>query len=173
MLHFCCFAQKHSDGVSDSVLPKSLTRKTSVRCLLSKKDNQHYKDHLCLNRALAMYMNGHRYLDSITSRNITKICSKSGHDPKIFLANLRWRFTSCRRNDRMQHLSLYTVFIDKRDITWENRPVKIFECLTKQSNFCNSTSKFFKIDTDSFFNCFRCPSGDGFFNLLNNFTDFF
>ena len=39
-----------------------------VNCLLSNKDKEPYKYHLCLFRALAIYMNGHNDLDSHSSR---------------------------------------------------------------------------------------------------------
>ena len=55
-----------------------------MNCLLSIKDKQPYKEHLCLFRALAMYMNGHNDLDSQTSRYLTEFVSKSGCDPKSF-----------------------------------------------------------------------------------------
>ena len=46
-------------GCPDSVLPEPLLRHSQVICLLSDKDKQHYKDHLCLFRALTMYLHGH------------------------------------------------------------------------------------------------------------------
>ena len=71
-------------GCPDSVLPEPLLRHTQVNCLLSIKDKESYKDHFCLFRALAMYMNGHNDLDSQTSRYFTELLSKSGYDPKSF-----------------------------------------------------------------------------------------
>ena len=55
-------------GCPDSVLPKLLLRHTQVNCLLSDKNKQPHKDHLCLFRALAVYMNGHNDLESLDSR---------------------------------------------------------------------------------------------------------
>ena len=72
-------------GCPDSVLPETFLRHTQVNCLLSNKDKEPYKDHLCLFRALAMYMNGHKDLGSHTSRYFTNFISKSGYDPKNFL----------------------------------------------------------------------------------------
>ena len=69
-------------GCPDSVLPETFLRHTQVNCLLSNKDKEHYKDHLCLFRALAMYMNGHKDLGSHASRYFTNFISKSGYDPK-------------------------------------------------------------------------------------------
>ena len=71
-------------GCPDSVLPELLLKNHSVNCLLSNKDKEPYKDHLCLFRALAMYMNGHKNLDSHTSRYFTDFISKSGYHPKNF-----------------------------------------------------------------------------------------
>ena len=56
----------------DSFLPEPVLRHTQVNCLLSNKDKEPYKDHLCIFRALAMYMNGHNHLDSHTSRYFTE-----------------------------------------------------------------------------------------------------
>ena len=71
-------------GSPDSVLPEPLLRHTQVNCLLSNKDKEPYKDHLCIFRALVMNMNGHNNLDSHTSRYSTEFVSKSGYDPKSF-----------------------------------------------------------------------------------------
>ena len=71
-------------GCPDSVLPEPLQRHAKVNCLLSNKDKKPYKDHLSLFRALTMYMNGHKDLDSHTSRCFTDFISKSGNDPKNF-----------------------------------------------------------------------------------------
>ena len=70
-------------GCPDSVLPEPLLKNHSVNCLLSYKDKEPYKDHLCLFGALAMYMNGHNDLNSHTSRYFTEFISKSD-DPKNF-----------------------------------------------------------------------------------------
>ena len=69
-------------GCSDSVLREPLMKNHSVNCLLSNKDKEPYKDHLCLFRALAMYMNGHKDLDSHTSKYFTEFISKSVYGPK-------------------------------------------------------------------------------------------
>ena len=50
-------------GCPDTVLSKPLLRNTQVNCLLSNKDKEPYKDHLCLFNALAMHMNGHTDFD--------------------------------------------------------------------------------------------------------------
>ena len=62
-------------GCPDFLLPE--LKNHSVNCLLSNKDKEPYRDHLCLFRALAMYMNGHKDLDSHTSRYFTDFISKS------------------------------------------------------------------------------------------------
>ena len=71
-------------GCPDSVLPEPLLRHTQVNCLLSDKDKQPYKDHLCLFCALTMYLHGHSNLDAHTSQLFTEFISKSGYDPKNF-----------------------------------------------------------------------------------------
>ena len=71
-------------GCPDPVLPEPLLKNHSVNCLLSNKDKEPYKDHLCVFRALAMYMNGHKDLDSPTSRYFTELISKSVYDHKNF-----------------------------------------------------------------------------------------
>ena len=68
-------------GCPNSVLPEPLLKNHSVNCLLSHKDRETYKDHLCLFIALAMYMNGQKDLDSHSSGYFTEILSKSGYDP--------------------------------------------------------------------------------------------
>ena len=65
-------------GCPDSVLPEPLLKNHSVNCFLSNKDKEPYKDRLCIFRALAMRMNGHKDLDSHTSRYLTDFISKSG-----------------------------------------------------------------------------------------------
>ena len=55
-------------GCPDSVLPEPLLKNHSDNCLLSNKDKEPYKDHLCLFRALAMNMKGHKDLETHTSR---------------------------------------------------------------------------------------------------------
>ena len=56
-------------GCPDSVIPEP------------NKDKEPYKDHLCLFRTLARYMNGYKDLYSHTSRYFTEFVSKSGDDP--------------------------------------------------------------------------------------------
>ena len=68
-------------GCPESVLPETLIQRTQVKCILSNKDKEPYKDHSCLFRALARYMNGNNDLDSHTSRYSTEFVSKSGYDP--------------------------------------------------------------------------------------------
>ena len=81
---FAALLKKTPMGCPDSVLPETLLKNHSVNCLLSNKDKEPYKDHLCLFRALAMYMNGHNDLDSHNFRYFTELISKSGYDPKNF-----------------------------------------------------------------------------------------
>ena len=71
-------------GWPDSVLPEPLLKNHSVDCLLSDKNKQPYKDHLCIFRALTMYLHGHSNLDAHTSQLPKEFISKSGYDPKNF-----------------------------------------------------------------------------------------
>ena len=68
-------------GCPHSVPPEHLLKNHSVNCLLSKKDKEPYKDHLCLFRALTMCKNRHNYLDSNTSSYFTELITNSGYDP--------------------------------------------------------------------------------------------
>ena len=72
-------------GCPNSVLPELLLKNLTVNCLLSNNDKEPYKDHLCLFRALPMYMNGHNDLGSQTSRYFTEFISKTGFDSKTFV----------------------------------------------------------------------------------------
>ena len=67
-------------GCPDSVFNESLLKNHSINCLLSNKAKKPYKDHLCLFRALAMYMNRHNDLDCHTSGYFTGF----GFDSKNF-----------------------------------------------------------------------------------------
>ena len=58
-------------GCPDSVLLEPLLRHKQVNCLLSDKDKQPYKNHLCLFRALTMYLHGHSNRDAHTSQLFT------------------------------------------------------------------------------------------------------
>ena len=71
-------------GCPDFVLPKPILRHTQVNCLLSEKDKQPYKDHLCLFCALTMYLHGHSNLVAHTSQLFTEFKSQCRYDPKNF-----------------------------------------------------------------------------------------
>ena len=149
-------------GCPDSVLPEPLLRYTQVNCLLSKKDKEPYKDHLCLFRALDMYMNGHNDLDSHTSRYCTEFISKSGYDPKSFrgvsVEDLLFVEKIVQRNifiyDFDIHQGEYVEELARRSIRRFDKTVKIL----RFNNHIIHTN-----DIDSFFKCFRCPSCDTFF----------
>ena len=81
---FAALLKNFPMGCPDSVLPEPLLRHTQMNYLLFNKDKEPYKDHLCLFRALAMYMNGHSDLDSDNSRYFTEFVSKSGYNRKSF-----------------------------------------------------------------------------------------
>ena len=76
--------KNRSMGCHDSVLPEPLRKTRSVNCLLSDKDKQPYKDHLCLFPALTICFQGHSKLDAHTSHLFTEFISKSGFYPKNF-----------------------------------------------------------------------------------------
>ena len=71
-------------GCLDSVLPEHLLRHTQVNCLLSDKDKQPRKDHLCLFRALTMFCIAIKTSMLIHFSCLQSFLSKSGYDPKKF-----------------------------------------------------------------------------------------
>ena len=127
-------------GCPDSVLPEPLLKNHSVNCLLSNKDKEPYKDHLCFFSALAMYMNGHTDVDSQNFRYFTEFISKSGYDPKNF------DIQECE----------YVRELARRSIGRFDKTVK----LLRFNNHIIHTN-----DIDSFFKCFRCPSCETFFKI--------
>ena len=108
---FAAWLKNFPMGCPDSVLPEPLLKNHSVNCILSNKDKESYKDHLCLFRALVMYMNGHNDLDSQTSRYFTDFISKSAYDPKSF------RGVSVEDLLVVKETPLYTISISKKVIT--------------------------------------------------------
>ena len=156
--NFCCFAKKNIPmGCSDFVLPGPLLRNHSVNCLLSNKNKEPYKDHLCVFRALAMYMNGHKDFDSHTSRYFTQIVSKSGHDSKNF------RGVSVEDLPVVEEIVQIIVFIYDSDI----QEGEYVGGLARRSiGKLNKTAELLRInnhiihtnDINSFIKCFRCPS---------------
>ena len=156
-------------GCPDSVLPEPLLRHTQVNCLLSDKDKQPYKDHLCLFRALTMYLHGHSNLDAHTSQLFTEFISKSGYDPKNF------RGVSIDDLPVVEGLVERNIFIYDFDIQegeyvgeLARRGIGKFEKTVKLLRFNNHI--IHTNDIDSFFKCFRCPSCDCFFNRSDNFN---
>ena len=149
-------------GCPDSVLPDPLLKNHSVNCLLSNKDKKPYKDHLCLFRALAIYMNGHDDLDSHTSRYFTEVVSKSGYDPENFhgvsVEDLPVVEEIVQRN-----IFIYDFDIQEREYVGElaRRSIGRFDKTFKLLRFNNHI--IHTNDIDSFFKCFRCPSCDTFF----------
>ena len=155
-------------GCPDSVLPEPLLRHTQVNCLLSNKDKEPYKDHLCLFRALAMCMNGHNDLDSHTSRYFTEFISKSSFEPKNF------RGVSVKDLPVVEEIVQRNIFIYDFDIQegeyvedLARRSIGRFDKTVKLMRFNNHI--IHRNDIDSFFMCFRCPSCDTFFNKSDNF----
>ena len=140
-------------GCPDSVLPEPLLRHTQVNCLLSNKDKEPYKDHLCLFRALAMYMNGHNDLDTHTSRYFTKFITKSGYDPKNF------RGVSVKDLPVVEEIIERNIFIYDFDIQegeyvgeLARRSIGRFDKTVKLLRFNNHM--IHTNDIDSFFKCF-------------------
>ena len=141
-------------GCPDSVLPEPLLRHTQVNCLLSNKDKEPYKDHLCLFRALAMYMNGHKDIDSHTSRYFTEFIPKSGYDPKNF------RGVSVEDLPVVEEIVQRNIFIYDFDIQegeyvgeLARRSIGRFDKTVKLLRFNNHI--IHTNDIDSFFKCYR------------------
>ena len=168
--YFCCTTEKNIPmGCPDSVLPEPLLKNHSVNCLLSDKNKQPYKDHLCLFRALTMYLHGHSNLDAHTSQLFTEFISKSGYDPKNFLGvaidDLPLVEEIVERN-----IFIYDFDIQEGEFVGElaRRIIGKFEKTVKLLRFNNHI--IHTNDIDSFFRCFRCPSCDCFFNRSDNFN---
>ena len=147
----------------DSVLPEPLLRNTQLNCLLTNKDKEPYKGHLCLFRALTKYMNGHNDLDSHTSRYCTEFVSKSGYDPKSF------RGVSAEDLPAVEEIVQRNIFIYDFDIQeveyvgeLARRNIGRYDKTVKLLRFNNHI--IHTNDIDSFFKCFRCPSCNNFFN---------
>ena len=156
-------------GSPDSVLPEPLLKNHSVNCLLSDKDKQLYKDHLCLFRALTMYLHDHSKLDAHTSELFTEFISKSGYDPKNF------RGVAINDLPLLEEIVERNIFIHNFDIQegeyvgeLAKRNIGNFEKTVKMLRFNNHF--FHTNDIDSFFKYFRCPSCDCFFNRSDNFN---
>ena len=154
-------------GCPDSVLPEPLLRHKQVNCLLSDKDKQPYKDHLCLFRALTMYLHGHSNLDAHTSQLFTEFISKSGYNTKNFcgvsIDDLPVVEGLVERNK-----FIYDFDIQEGDYVGKlvRRSIGKFETTVKLLRFNNHI--IHTNDIDSFFKCFRCPSCDCFFNRSDN-----
>ena len=156
-------------GCPDPVLPESLLRHTQVNCLLSYKDKEPYKDQLCLFRAFAMYMNGHKDLESHTSRYFTEFISKSGSDPKNF-PGVSVEDLPVVEETVQRDIFIYDSHIQEGEYVGElaRRNNARFDKAVKLLRF-NNHINIHTNDVDSFFKCFRCPSCDTFFNKSDNF----
>ena len=168
---FAALLKKIPMGCPDSVLPEPLLKNHSVNCLLSDKDKQPYKDHLCLClfRALTMYLHGHSNLDAHTSQLFTEFISKSGYDPKNF------RGVAIDDLPLVEEVVERNIFICDFDIQegeyvgeLARRSIGKFEKTVKLLRFNNHV--IHTNDIDSFFECFRCPSCDCFFDRSDNFN---
>ena len=156
-------------GCPDSVLPETLLKNHSVNWLLSYKDKQPYKDHLCLFRALTMYLHGHSNLDSHTSQLFIEFKSKSGYDPKNF-CGVAIDYLPLVEEIVERNIFIYDFDIQEGEYVGElaRRSIGKFEKTVKLLRFNNHI--IHTNDIDSFFKCFRCPSCDCFFNRSNNFN---
>ena len=156
-------------GCPDSVLPAPLLRHTQMNCLFYNKDKESHKDHLCLFRALAMYMNGPNDLDSHTSTYFTEFISKSRYEPKKFrgvsVEDLPVVEEIVQRNILICDFHIqegeYVGELARRSIGRFDKTVK----LLRFNNHIIHTSNI-----NSFFKCFRCPSCDTYFNKSESFN---
>ena len=156
-------------GYPDSVLPEPLLKNHSVNCLLSDKDKQRDEDHLCLVRALSMYLHGHSNLDAPTSQLFTEFISKSGYDPKNFLGvaidPLPLVEGIVERNK-----FIYDFDIHEGEYVGElaRRSIGKFKSSVKMLRF--NIHILHTNDIDAFLKCFRCPSCDCSFKRSDNFN---
>ena len=159
-------------GCPDSVLPEPLLKNHSVNCLLSDKDKQLYKDHLCRFRALTMYLHGHSNLDAHTFQLFTEFISKSGYDPKNF-CGVAIDDLSLVEGIVERNIFIYDFDIQEGEYVGKlaRRSIRKFEKTVKLLRF--NYHIFHTNDIDSFFKCFRCPSCDYFFNRSHKFNRHF
>ena len=165
---FAALLKKSPMGYPDSVLFEHLLKNHSVNCLLSEKEKQPYKEHLCLFLALKMCLHGHSNLNAHTSQLFKEFVSKSGHDPKNF------RGVSIDDLPLVEVIVEGNIFIYNFDIQEEEYVAEIarqsignFEKMVKLLKFNNYI--IHTKDIDSFFQCFRCPNFDCFFDRSDNF----
>ena len=132
-------------------------------------DKQPHKYHLCLFRALTIYLHGLINLDADTSQLFTELISKSGYDPMNF------------RGVAIDDLPLVEGIVERNKFIYDfdiqegenvgelaRRSIGKVEETVKLLGFNNLI--FHTNDIDSFFKCFRCPSCDCFFNRSDNFN---
>ena len=124
---------------------------------------------MCLFRALTLYMNGHKDLDSHTSRFFTDFISKSGYGPKHF------RGVSVEDLPVVEEIVQRNIFIYNFDI---QEGEYVGELARRSIGRFDKTVKLLRLnnhiihtkDIDSFFKCFRCPSCDTFFHKSDHFN---
>ena len=156
-------------GCPDSVLPEPLLKNHAVNCLLSDNDEQPHKDHLCLFRALTIYLHGLINLDADTSQLFTEHISISGNNPMNF------------RGVAIDDLSLVEGIVERNKFIYDfdfqegenvgelaRRSIGKVEETVNLLGFNNLI--FHTNDIDSFFKCFGCASCDCFFNRSDNFN---
>ena len=169
IITFAAFLKNIPMGCPDSVLPEPSQRRTQENSLLSNKDKEPYKDHSCLFRALAMCMNGHKDLDSHTSRYFTEFITKSVHDPKNFHG------VSVEDLPVVEEIVQRSIFMYDFDIQekeyigeLEQRRIRRFDKTVKLLRLNIHINRTNGID--SFFKYYGCPGCDAFFKKSNKFN---
>ena len=114
-----------------------------------------------------MYLNGHKDLDSHTSRDFTEFISKSGYDPKNFRGVSVEDLPVVEENVQRKIL-IYDFDIQEADYVEDLAQWSIgrFDKTVKLLRFYNHI--IHTNDVDSFFKCFACPSCDPLINPTIN-----
>ena len=160
-------------GCSDSVFPEPLLKNHSVNCLLSDKDEQPYKDHLCFFRKITKYLHSDSNLGAHKSQLFTKFVSKC---VKMWIRSEKnFRGVSIDYLPPVEEIVERNIFIYNFDIQEGKYVAKSarqsigkFEKTTILLRFFNHS--IHTNDNDSVFNCFGCPSYNCFFNRSDTFN---
>ena len=105
--------------------PQHLLKKHSVNCLLSK-------DHLCLFRALTMYLLAHSYLDAHKSQLFTEFILARNRRTFVELPLMIYLLYRKKLNTTYS-LSL-SILTFKKENRLQNQPGEVLKTLIKQSN---------------------------------------
>ena len=151
---FAALLQNSPMGCPDSVLHEPLLKNFSVNCLLSNKDEQPFKDDLCLFCALTMFLHGHSNLNAHTSQLFTEFISKSGYNPKKFLG-VTIDGSPLVEIIVERNIFNYNFDVQEREYVGElaRRSIGKFQKTVKLLTFNNHI--IHTKDIDSFFKCFR------------------